>query len=291
MNCLLCKNSKFIVEADKLRNDNKTRVKKCLKCGLFRLDPIPSNAQIEKAYNTTAKSIPVDNKKRLSFKKEFSLRDTIFNSDLICSLVKKGSEILDFGCGYGFFLQEMKRRGYKVSGVDLSLIRLAAVKQKISDVRVSNRVEYFSGKKFDCITAFHVLEHVTDPIALLKLLGTYLKPKGVMVIEVPNLDDNMLGISREYKDFYWKKEHISYFNEKTLKLCVKRAGIRVIKKGFIQRWDLSNLMNWIIRKGPQPDKEIIDFIKNKKIKWLDDYYKNYLAKNKKADAIFLVLKK
>lgn len=59
------------------------------------------------------------------------------------------------------------------------------------------------GIKYDIITAFHVVEHLQDSIAILKELSSCLKENGKMIIEVPNADDALLTIykSKAFREF------------------------------------------------------------------------------------------
>jgi len=291
MKCLLCKNTEFDQIAHSLRGGELINVKKCLKCGHVQLYPLPTEKEIQERYETAAVSIPQSEKKRLSDKEVFSLRDTIYNADLVSSLIPKGATVLDYGCGYGFFLKEMKKRKYNISGVDISTIRTAVAKKNASKIEIKQNLTDLSQKSFDCITAFHVLEHVRDPIGLLITLKSYLKPGGRLIIEVPNLDDHLISLVPEYKDFYWKIEHLSYFNAKTLAYCVRKAGLKLQKTFYYQRWDIFNLMNWVLRRAPQPPAEVVYFAERPKlISWLQNHYKEYLSKNKTADAVFMVIK-
>jgi len=62
-----------------------------------------------------------------------------------------------------------------------------------------------TGKKFDVITLFHVLEHIKNPVKTLADLRTYLKADGTLIVEIPNADDFLLQINKNYKDFFWQR--------------------------------------------------------------------------------------
>ena len=61
------------------------------------------------------------------------------------------------------------------------------VTSKFNDV-VKSPVKITTNSKFDLITAFHVIEHVKNPIAILKDLFSYLNENGLLVLEVPNIE-------------------------------------------------------------------------------------------------------
>ena len=198
MSCILCGEKKLNIVSRRLRNTKRFKVKKCQTCGLVQLDPVPKSSQIKDIYNTEKISIPPKDRKRIKIKKEFSQRDTSYNSELVSSLINKKARILDYGCGYGFFMEEMLKRGFSVFGTDISEIRLSTSKN------ICKRGVFFNSEKeipknyFNCLTLFHVLEHVSSPVDFLKSVKQHVKRGGKIIIEVPNLDDHLLKISDEY---------------------------------------------------------------------------------------------
>ena len=106
-------------------------------------------------------------------------------------------------------------------------------------------------KRFDVITAFHVLEHLRDPLVVLRGLGDHLAARGRLVVEVPNADDAMLTIYQcpAFMKFYYVG-HLYLFNVHTLRLLAQRAGFEVDFIRGVQRWPLSNTLYWLSRGEP-----------------------------------------
>jgi len=291
MTCILCDGKKLRILSHWLRNSETIKVEKCQTCGLVQLNPIPESDQIKKAYNTERISIPRKNIKDIKIKEELSKRDTVYNSKLVKSIISRKAKILDYGCGYGFFVKEMLEEGFNISGMDISDIRLATARAFCKNAIFFTNEEEIPHNYFDCLTLFHVLEHTPNPLIFLGSIKQYVKKGGKIIIEVPNLDDHLLKISNEYKDFYWKKEHIFYFNKKTLTKYVNLAGLSVVKVVYFQRWNITNYINWLIRKEPQDIEEILVSEREKNIKWLDGFYKRYLEKNEVSDALIFICQK
>jgi 2-polyprenyl-3-methyl-5-hydroxy-6-metoxy-1,4-benzoquinol methylase len=95
--------------------------------------------------------------------------------------------ILDIGCGYGFFLEEMRRRGWTVEGVELSQ-PAAAIARRISGGEIHSCAveEMGAGSRFDVVTLFYVIEHVGDPVAVLRSVREILAPHGLLLLRYPN---------------------------------------------------------------------------------------------------------
>lgn len=106
----------------------------------------------------------------------------------------KNAKILDLGCGPGYFLDEMKARGYTdVVGVTLSPgdIKICEEKGhtiKRYDLSFLPQVDGYTEESVDFIFLRHALEHSPYPIFTLMEYNRVLKPNGKMYIEVPAPD-------------------------------------------------------------------------------------------------------
>lgn len=148
---------------------------------------------------------------------------------------REGGTLLEIGCGEGFLLAEAQRAGYGVLGVDFSSHGLQSFHPELSDVLlVGDGMDVLAGlardgRTFDVAVLKNVLEHVTDPAALLERLRPVLAPGGVAVITVPNdysaLQAKLreLGLAdREY--WFSPPMHLNYFNHGTLRTFLDGAG-------------------------------------------------------------------
>lgn len=99
-----------------------------------------------------------------------------------------GRRLLDVGCGYGHFLVLARDRGWEATGLEPS-IQAAAAARRIPGVRiVEGTVGDLAGspERFDCITAWNVLELVDNPRRDLELLADLLSPGGWLLVRVLN---------------------------------------------------------------------------------------------------------
>lgn len=99
---------------------------------------------------------------------------------------KKGN-ILDYGCGTGTFLHEMKKAGWQIAGLEPNLgARELARDLNVSNIFPPEYIHSFPDNHFEVITLWHVLEHVHRLQYTLKHLNRVLKPGGLIFIAVPN---------------------------------------------------------------------------------------------------------
>jgi len=102
----------------------------------------------------------------------------------------RGVDVLDVGCGSGTLLGLLKQRGFRVNGLDFSA-EAAAIAKAENDVNVavgSLEEAHFPAESFDVVTLFHVMEHVTNPRLVLAEVSRVLKPNGVAILQVPNIE-------------------------------------------------------------------------------------------------------
>lgn len=135
---------------------------------------------------------------------------------------------------------------------------------------------------FDLITAFHVVEHLPDPISLIRKLATKLKPDGCLVVEVPNSEDALLRLyrSKAFSEFTYWSCHLYLFNTSTLKNLMEKSGLKTYFIKHIQRYPLSNHLYWLSSGRPGGHKAYSIF--NKEI---DLHYEAALASIGMTDTI------
>ncbi len=103
--------------------------------------------------------------------------------------LKKGDQVLEMGYGEGNFTEELVKRNYTPTVVDGSDVLLEKAKKIHGDKIVCDIALFENYKpkiKFDCVLATHVLEHVDNPVTLLKEMKNWIKPGGKIIIIVPN---------------------------------------------------------------------------------------------------------
>ena len=163
----------------------------CEACRCLFLYPMPDSREIERFY-------PADywwNARRSGgLKKLESVYRKLALHDHIAFITKaagvRGVDVLDVGCGSGTLLGLLKQRGFRVNGLDFSPEAAAIAKAENGvDVAVGSLEEaHFPAESFDVVTLFHVMEHVTNPRRVLAEVSRLLKPNGVAILQVPNIE-------------------------------------------------------------------------------------------------------
>ncbi|MBL7921288.1 MAG: class I SAM-dependent methyltransferase [Bacteroidia bacterium] len=103
--------------------------------------------------------------------------------------MKGCKNVLEMGYGEGNFTNELVKRNFNPTIIDGSDVLLDKAKSLYGDkVNVAHALfeEYIPETKFDCVLATHVLEHVDEPVALLKHMKNWITPNGKIIIIVPN---------------------------------------------------------------------------------------------------------
>lgn len=140
---------------------------------------------------------------------------------LISGYVSRGT-ILDYGCGTGMFLQTCKVAGWKVKGFEPDADARKMAEDK--GLSVANNKGGLAGDKYDIITLWHVLEHVTDLNETLSFFNNVLSERGRLIIAVPN---HLSFDARVYKEFwagYDVPRHIYHFEVSTITMLLAKFG-------------------------------------------------------------------
>jgi 2-polyprenyl-3-methyl-5-hydroxy-6-metoxy-1,4-benzoquinol methylase len=222
-------------------------------CGLLWVDPKPDRDDIWKAYRkyfthkdhqapTTRRNRRLTNllrniSKPLStlavhlgglrvFEKEVGKKAEI----MFLGHAHRGQRLLDVGCGNGSFLAKMKGIGWIVEGTETDPGAAENASDTYGFKIHHGRLEelHLEGESFDAITMSHVIEHVHDPVSLLKECFRLLKPGGKIVVKTPNPDSLGHRLFREHWISLFPPGHLHLFSRAALRLCADMARFRSV---------------------------------------------------------------
>lgn len=137
--------------------------------------------------------------------------------------------LLDVGCGSGEVLATAAERGWHVAGCEPVEESAAFARARRLDVRTALLQDSgFPEASFDVVSAFHVLEHMTDGRGFLSLIARWAKPGGLVVVEVPNWRSfHRRGWGAGWPHFK-PNEHVAQYEPRTVRSTMAGAGLRPV---------------------------------------------------------------
>ncbi|MDE0532152.1 MAG: bifunctional 2-polyprenyl-6-hydroxyphenol methylase/3-demethylubiquinol 3-O-methyltransferase UbiG [Albidovulum sp.] len=159
----------------------------------------------------------------------------------------QGLRIADIGCGGGLVSEPMTRLGASVVGIDAAATNIQIArrhaKQMSLDIDYRNdSVENLlnESQKFDAVLSLEVIEHVSDPLAFLKICGDLLKPGGAMICSTLNRTTKCFALAivgAEYALGWLPKgshDWNRFLKPDELYAFMRQAGLDPIdRKGFV----------------------------------------------------------
>jgi len=150
-----------------------------------------------------------------------------FDFSVMWLAASRRGRLLDVGCGSGWLINQMRELGWHVEGVDFDPVSAQNANSRGLLVHLGSlEAQKFASGQFDVVTMSHAIEHVHDPLELLKECRRILKPGGQLVVVTPNTESLC---HRIYKDKWLALDpprHLHLFNLITLQHLVGLAGFR-----------------------------------------------------------------
>ena len=197
----------------------KFQLKKNEKYGFLETFPQPKTNQLSEYYKTEDYISHTDAKRNWFEKayhlvRRFSLKQKL---KLINGLKTETKTLLDVGCGTGDFLKTAKENNWTVSGIEPNADARSIANQKtdnsVFDIEQLNNFEINS---FDVITLWHVLEHLPDLEYQISILKKLLKPKGRLVVAVPNYKSFDASYYNQFWAAYDVPRHLWHFDQNSI---------------------------------------------------------------------------
>jgi 2-polyprenyl-3-methyl-5-hydroxy-6-metoxy-1,4-benzoquinol methylase len=140
-----------------------------------------------------------------------------------------GATLLDVGCGNGDRTMRMRQLGWDAKGLDVDPEAVRAARLRGLDARLGDlRDQDYPPESFDAIHMSHVIEHVFDPVGLMKACHDALKPAGELVAVTPNADSWSHARYREDWRGLEPPRHLQVFGWTSLSLAARSAGFHKV---------------------------------------------------------------
>jgi SAM-dependent methyltransferase len=210
---------------------------RCEACGLGKTYPVPSDlAPYYADYHGGRHGPTVErcDKRRISVVSD-------------STRAQKPGRLLDIGCGDGSFLLAAQKCGWQVKGTEFNPHQ---ARQRGLDV-VTDLCEIPEAPLFDCITLWHSLEHLGDPLNTLRSLRSRLSPTGVLLISVPDID----GLQAKLFGRNWfhldVPRHLFHYNNASLSALLQATGFCPVRRWHLEfEYDLigwpQSLLNYLL---------------------------------------------
>jgi len=216
------------IDTKKLEKNNYNLLE-CQYCNLIFQEQIPNEKFSQELYEEL-----IDQEDSLQKKENFEKKyqnKLFYEINLIKGIFKKRNEeisILDFGAGWGFWLNHLKNYNFNVHAYEISESRINFIKK--NQINVISSIEN-SANKFDFIYSEETFEHISNPRETLVNLSKMLKNEGFILIKFPSNFLFKFKLNKKYKpntDCAHPLEHINLFKNKSFDKMTKDSNLKII---------------------------------------------------------------
>jgi len=218
------------------------RLTRCQKCGLFYSNPRRTLRLIHSAKGKVISPELLQDKieereiSYINFRKRLKKLEKHYPH-------KTKGKLLDVGCYAGFFLKIAKDAGWHVYGVEPNWGGSEYARRELGLNVITSTLEEasFPNDYFDVITLYAVLEHVPDPSSLLKETNRVLRKGGLIVLEVPTINNLWFRVlKRKWRHFILG--HFYFFTEDTITLLLQKLGFEVLETDLMGKYVSTRLI-------------------------------------------------
>lgn len=198
----------------------------CGECGLLFTNPMPTEAELDDYY---ASLYRLDYQGAVVRPSARHIRKRSAQAARRVGVIRKvlppKAVTLDFGTGSGEFILAMLEEGYDAHGFEPGGTYSSFARERLGDrIRAGRWQDMDYGPRFDLVTSFHVFEHLSDPVSAFRAAVSWLKPGGLLYIEVP---DAVSGFEQSgFMSLHFA--HVLGFNAHSLMLAAAKAGLEPV---------------------------------------------------------------
>lgn len=294
--CRSCNSkSKQIIYGKNVYGGNKKQhFYQCYKCKIVYLYPTVNKKKEKKFYELNFEEF-MDERSKNEIKWDNPIRHYKSNfhefkrrSKFLDKIKLKNKNIMEIGSSSGFMLKPFETNKNKLFGIEPSEnFRKYTNNINIKTYKSIDEALMFKKKSIDLLLHYYVLEHIDNPIRFIKKSMKFLKKKGLIIFEVPNINDPLITLfkTKEFDNFYWSIVHHWYFSSKTLGNLLTKNNIKH-EFYFDQRYDLSNHITWLKEGKPGGTNKYNKYFS----KLLNDRYKKDLINSGYCDTLGVIIK-
>lgn len=196
----------------------------CSSCDLVYLNPRIRSDIILQSYSENVDEMHAsqDRMRYKTFKKSLNkILEKINQTEI------KNKTFLDIGSASGVFLKVAKDMGFEETGFEPSNWMVEFGKKNYNVNIKQGLIKNAQNKKYDYISFWDVLEHVTDLQTTLQKINDLSKPNTYLIVNVPDIDSYACRIMK-YKWPFYLNVHLYYFRKKTLEQSLRKFNFSLV---------------------------------------------------------------
>ena len=197
---------------------------KCQDCSHRFISKIPDQIELNKLYEIDSPlvfggTIHELNQKKNFIKNNFEDIEPQFNHWIFDYIDQNQGSYLELGPGLCRLYKTFYLKGWKCQGLEQrSFIKINGIKKDIKDIENNN----------DVVAAIDVLEHLVDPIEMLKKINSKIKKGGKIFLTYPHSESFKSKILKDRWSMVSPLAHIHYFSKKSTKIMLEKAGYKIL---------------------------------------------------------------
>ena len=198
---------------------------------------------VERALNRLGTSPLVPDPRPLSSRLKSSAYYEFDRPDVLELVPRPAQRVLDIGCGGGRLGASIKQRqGAHVTGIELQPAAIEAAVQRLDEVvigDVQGDAIAFPEGAFDCVICADVLEHLRDPLSVLRKVRRWLAPGGTLVTSIPNVRHHTVLRSLLAGNWTYEsaglldEDHVRFFTRREIEKLLFRAGFTIQQQRMV----------------------------------------------------------
>lgn len=223
-----------LVEQDRLHHmDGTFYLVRCRRCGLMYLNPRPTIDEMARYYPKDYHAyVVIGNSPSIIARLEHRYGVNKRCRAVIAQAGINSGRVLDIGCSTGSFLEAMRRCGdWEPYGIEINADAANYARERLGlDVFAGTLTDArYPSAYFDVVTLWNVLEHLHQPRATLIEIARIIRPRGLLVISLPNPDCIEAKIFGRYWAGLDAPRHLYIFSRSTLKQLLILTGFEIQK--------------------------------------------------------------
>jgi 2-polyprenyl-3-methyl-5-hydroxy-6-metoxy-1,4-benzoquinol methylase len=139
--------------------------------------------------------------------------------------------LVEIGSGIGLLIHEARKAGFDATGIEPSRSLVAAGKRVLGVDLLNGTFPHpaLAERRFDVVLLVDVIEHVSDPVALLRNAAAALNDGGVVIVVTPDVDSAAARLLGQ-RWWHFRLAHVGYFGSGTMAKAAAAAGLSIVTK-------------------------------------------------------------